>query len=59
MRTLVVLSLAVLAAYNPARAEQSVECKACPMERKICRQAHSQQARESEYTICIKHCRKS
>jgi hypothetical protein len=58
MRTLAIVLLGVFAAYNPARAEQSVDCKACPVERKICRQAHSQQACGSEYAICLKHCRK-
>ena len=59
MRCLLVLFLGVVAAYNPARAEQTIDCKACPVERKICRQAHSQQACDSEYAMCMKYCRKS
>jgi hypothetical protein len=43
---------------DPARAAQTIDCKACPVERKICRQAHSQQACDSEYAMCMKYCRK-
>ncbi len=39
-----------------ARAQPTLDCKACATERKICRQAHSQQACDSEYSICMKHC---
>ena len=59
MRSLLVLLLAVVVAYTPARAEQTIDCKSCPVERKICRQAHSQQACDSEYAMCMKYCRKS
>ena len=48
--------LAVADFSHPARAQQTLDCKACAAERKICRQAHSQQACDSEYAICIKHC---
>jgi hypothetical protein len=41
---------------QPARAQQALDCKSCAAERKMCRQAHSQQACDSEYAICIKHC---
>jgi hypothetical protein len=51
--------LGIEGADTAARAEQSLDCKACPAERKICRQAHSQQACDSEYAICMKHCRRS
>jgi hypothetical protein len=59
MRTLAIVLLGLVAAYNPARAQQSIDCRACAEERKICRQAHSQQACDSEYAICMKHCRRS
>jgi hypothetical protein len=59
MRSLFVLLLGLVAAYNPAQAEQTIDCKSCPVERKICRQAHSQQACDSEYAMCMKYCRKS
>ena len=58
MRTLFILLLGAFAAYTPARAEQTIDCKSCPVERKICRQAHSQQACDSEYAMCMKYCRK-
>jgi hypothetical protein len=48
--------LAVSDFSQPARAQQVPDCKACAAERKICRQAHSQQACDSEYGICIKYC---
>lgn len=60
MRTAVIalVLLGCCVADNRVRAEQAIDCKACPAERKICRQAHSQQACDSEYAICMKHCRK-
>jgi hypothetical protein len=59
MRMLVPVLLGFLLAYTPARAETVIDCKSCPAERKICRQAHSQQACDSEYAMCLKHCRKT
>jgi len=41
-----------------AWASPLLECKACAVERKICRQAHSQQACDSEFAICMKHCQR-
>jgi hypothetical protein len=41
-----------------ASAAPLLECKACAAERKICRQAHSQQACDSEFAICMKHCQR-
>ena len=58
MRMLVIVLLGLAVAYTPARAQQMPECKDCASERKICRQAHSQQACDSEYAMCMKHCRK-
>ena len=58
MRVPFLLLLAFIAAYTPARAQPVIDCKSCPIERKICRQAHSQQACDSEYAMCMKHCRK-
>ena len=59
MRTMFILLLAVAAAYTPAQAQQTIDCKSCAPERKICRQAHSQQACDSEYAMCLKHCKKT
>lgn len=57
MRTAaMIVLLAMCLASQSARAQQTIDCKACAPERKICRQAHSQQACDSEYAICIKHC---
>ena len=59
MRIAVLIALLGMAGASQfARAEPAVECKACAAERKICRQAHSQQACDSEYAMCMKHCRK-
>ena len=55
---LMVALLGVCGASRSARAEPQLQCKTCAEERKICRQAHSQQACDSEYTICMKHCRR-
>ena len=59
MRTYVLVLLGALIANGPARAESTIDCKSCPVERKICRQAHSQQACDSEYAMCMKHCKKT
>jgi hypothetical protein len=59
MIAILLVLLGVCGVCNAARAEQTIDCKACPAERKICRQAHSQQACDSEYAICMKHCRRS
>jgi len=59
MHILFILLLGLAVASTPAWAEQTIECKSCPVERKICRQAHSQQACDSEYAMCMKHCKKT
>ena len=58
MRMLVPVLLGIVLAYTSAQAETVIDCKSCAAERKICRQAHSQQACDSEYAMCLKHCRK-
>ncbi len=58
-RHLDVVLLGCVVAYTAARAQPAIDCKSCPAERKICRQAHSQQACDSEYAMCMKHCRKT
>jgi hypothetical protein len=59
MRKFIILLLGVFAAYTAAQAQPAIDCKSCAPERKVCRQAHSQQACDSEYSMCMKHCRKS
>ncbi len=58
MRIVSMMLLGFVVAYTPARAQQTIDCKSCVPERKICRQAHSQQACDSEYAMCMKHCRR-
>lgn len=58
MRTLVISLLGGIVACAPALAQSTIDCKSCAPERKICRQAHSQQACDSEYAMCMKHCKK-
>ncbi len=58
MRTLIPVLLILGLAYT-AQAQPVIDCKSCPAERKICRQAHSQQACDSEYAMCMKHCRRT
>lgn len=53
----VMITLPGLCGLGPsAQAQPTLDCKTCATERKICRQAHSQQACDSEYAICMKHC---
>jgi hypothetical protein len=51
--------LGLVVADTPAQAQPTIDCKSCPVERKVCRQAHSQQACDSEYAMCLKHCKKT
>ena len=57
MRLRALVILGCVFACAPAHAQATIDCKSCPIERKICRQAHSQQACDSEYAMCMKHCR--
>jgi hypothetical protein len=56
MRIAAALAALLCGAGHMAHAQPATDCKACAAERKICRQAHSQQACDSEYAICVKHC---
>jgi hypothetical protein len=58
MQCIVALLVLVAGVGPTAWATPLLECKACAPERKICRQAHSQQACDSEFAICMKHCRR-
>ena len=55
----VVIALASLivfvAAATPSQAADA--CKECREFLKVCRQAHSKAACQTDYSICIKHCR--
>ena len=59
MRTLLLVFLAIVLGHTAARAQTTLDCKSCAPERKICRQAHSQQACDREYAMCLKHCKKT
>jgi hypothetical protein len=41
-----------------ARAEQSSDCKACRDQLRACLKNHSRTACNTEYGICMNHCRK-
>jgi len=50
-----------LATYGPntaARAEQSNDCKICREALQACLKNHSRAACNTEYGICMNHCRK-
>jgi hypothetical protein len=58
MKTITLVSLAFigyLAAYGPVRAADS--CKECRDFQKACLQAHSKAACQTDYDICMKHCK--
>jgi hypothetical protein len=61
MRDDLLILLGFVLAHAPAQAQaqMTIDCKSCPVERKICRQAHSPQACDSEYAMCMKHCKKT
>jgi len=41
-----------------ARAQQSDSCKACRDFQQACLKAHSREACNTDYVICMNHCRK-
>jgi len=60
MRTITVL-LVLFAIYSPntaARAQQSNDCKVCRDQLQACLKNHSRTACNTEYGICMNHCRK-
>jgi hypothetical protein len=59
MRSIFILLFGLAVGCTSAWAQSTIDCKSCPIERKICRQAHSQQACDSEYAMCLKHCKKT
>jgi hypothetical protein len=60
MRTGVVLLvlLALGSAVTAARAQQSNDCKACREFLQACLKAHSSAACNTDYAICMNHCKK-
>ena len=60
MRAIAML-LVLLATYSPnavVRAQQSNDCKACRDQLQACLKNHSRTACNTEYGICMNHCRK-
>jgi hypothetical protein len=60
MRALAIpLVLLVLQSTNTAAwAQQSNDCRACRDFRQACLKAHSKEACNTDYVICMKHCGK-
>jgi hypothetical protein len=50
--------LAVWSANTSARAQQPNDCKACRDFLQACLKAHSSAACNTDYTICMNHCKK-
>ena len=57
MRAFVML-LMLLGVCGAARAEQANDCKLCRDQQRACAKNHSQAACNTEYEICMRHCRK-
>ena len=60
MRAIAIL-LALSVTYSPntaARAQQSNDCKACRDQLQACLKNHSRTACNTEYGICMNHCRR-
>lgn len=50
--------LAICSNVTVARAQQSNDCKACREFLQACLKAHSSGACNTDYTICMNHCKK-
>jgi hypothetical protein len=57
MRAFVML-LMLLGVCGAACAEQANDCKLCRDQQRACAKNHSQAACNTEYEICMRHCRK-
>lgn len=59
MRSATILLLLVTACGTafPARAQQT-DCKLCRETLQACLKAHTKDACNNDYTICMRHCRK-
>jgi hypothetical protein len=54
----VLLLVGACGADQVAYAEQSNDCKLCRDQQRACAKNHSQTACNTEYEICMRHCRK-
>ncbi len=52
------LVLAICSSMTAALAQQSNDCKACQEFRQACLKAHSSAACNTDYAVCINHCKK-
>ena len=50
--------LMLLGVCGAACAEQANDCKLCRDQQRACAKNHSQAACNTEYEICMRHCRK-
>jgi hypothetical protein len=50
--------LAICGSITVARAQQSNDCKLCQEFRQACLKAHSAAACNTDYAICMNHCKK-
>jgi hypothetical protein len=59
MRTAAVLMLllAMLAGAYPAHAQKTDACKICRETLQACLKAHTKDACNNDFTICMRHCR--
>jgi hypothetical protein len=53
-----VMLLAFFSGAPAARAQQTNDCKACEEFRQACLKAHSSAACNTDYAICMNHCKK-
>jgi hypothetical protein len=58
MRAFAILLVLFVNSANPGQAQQSSDCKVCRDVRQACLKAHSRQACDGDYGICMKHCQK-
>jgi hypothetical protein len=55
--TVLLLLLIAFGASAPARAQKADACKSCREVQQACRKAHSKDACNTDYVICMRHCR--
>ena len=58
MRVFAILLMLFLNSANTGLAQQSNDCKVCREVQQACLKAHSRQACDGDYAICMRHCQK-
>jgi hypothetical protein len=56
---IVLVLLGACAADRASRAEQANDCKLCRDQQRACAKNHSSAACNTEYEICMRHCRRT